>query len=117
MFFFPIRDKDDWTLKQCGVKDGTKLFLVVKKEDEAGSTSQTSRLNFWDELHYFLLKHYKQGDAKLILENFTKVCAVSYLAVSVIPSIYSSIPVCLSAHKYVCLFDRGLYSHSADVLE
>ncbi|KAK2157598.1 hypothetical protein LSH36_188g05025 [Paralvinella palmiformis] len=63
---------DEWTLKQCGVKDGTKLFLVVKKEEELGSTSQTSRLNFWDEMHYFLLKHYRQGDAKQILEHFTK---------------------------------------------
>ncbi len=64
---------DTRTLKESGVFDMTKLFLVVKKEDAGSSGASSSSLGFWDELHYFLLKHYRNADAKLVLEELRKV--------------------------------------------
>ena len=68
---------DDKTLKECGLKDGIKLFLLLKKEDGASGSKSASPApsgpDFWQELRRFLRKHFTEQDAENVLLEYKKV--------------------------------------------
>ena len=72
---------DNKTVSESGLRNGGKVFLVVKKEDGVRPT-------FWDELYAVLKKHFKEPECTMVLEQMKKV---HIIAVHVALFIYSLI--------------------------
>ncbi|ELU01413.1 hypothetical protein CAPTEDRAFT_206761 [Capitella teleta] len=63
---------DDKTMNDCAMIPGSKIFLMVKKQDESSSASKSSASprDFWATLNIFLSKHFRAEDAPRITEAF-----------------------------------------------
>ena len=58
---------DTKTVSESGLRNGGKVFLVVKKDEPV------KRPSFWDELYVVLKKHFKEPDCTMVLEQMKKV--------------------------------------------
>lgn len=64
---------DEKTVAGSGLADNTKIFLVVKKSEEGGdNTPATKTPHLWSELGTLLRRHFKEDDARKVLEEFRK---------------------------------------------
>ena len=59
---------DHKSLLDCNVKDGSRIFLVIKK------TEFSAEPTYFDILYKLLCKHCRGEDAKLVLNEYKKVC-------------------------------------------
>merc|ERR1712178_159274 len=64
---------DEKTVSGSGLTDNTKIFLVVKKSEEAVSATPASKSpHLWTELGTLLRRHFREEDAKKVLDEFRK---------------------------------------------
>ena len=76
---------DEKTVQDCGLKEGDKVYVVVKK-DQLGTPSPEPQSahresldpssQLWQRLHGFLQKHFREQDIRSILREFQKVCSI-----------------------------------------
>ena len=67
MYFLRIADTK--TVSESGLRNGGKIFLVVKKDE-----CHIQQLSLWGELYRVLKKHFKEPDCTMVLEQMKKVC-------------------------------------------
>ncbi|XP_064606200.1 ubiquitin-like protein 4A, partial [Liolophura sinensis] len=72
------------TVGECGLKDGSRLFVVrqkgkdlVRGNNSASPTSITKAMSpeeqaWWAELRRFLLRHFTKENAELVLQEYKK---------------------------------------------
>ena len=69
MFFI----SEEKTVSESGLPDNTKIFLVVKKTEESQSSQVQEGPHLWTELGNLLRRHFREEDARKVLDEFRKV--------------------------------------------
>lgn len=71
---------DDKTVRDCGLKEGDKLYAVIKKDQigtpppESKSTAAPTATSgaLWTQMNILLKKHFREQDAENVLREFQK---------------------------------------------